>query len=132
MGRREPYQRTIARCRGFEIAHPRKPLGLPPFQGSAGDIADVEAAAIGAIFTLPVPAHHGIGKGREIELALACVGVCQAQGHAGIVGPLTRREAERPTADHVADLPLIAALELQSGAYRIANRQSQQCTLSAV
>ncbi|CAH0649992.1 hypothetical protein PSEG_02513 [Pseudomonas sp. Nvir] len=123
--RREAYQRTIACGRGLDIAHPAKPLGLPPFQGSAGDIADVEAAVIDAVFAVPLPTHQCISEGCEIELALAGVGVRQAQGHTGIVGSLTRRQAERTTADHIADMPLITPLELQGRAYRIT------CTLLA-
>ncbi|MNE96556.1 hypothetical protein D3C80_1947720 [compost metagenome] len=73
-----------------------------------GDIADVEATAVDAVFTLPVPAHHRI------------------------VGPLTRRQAERTTADPIVNMPLTAPLKLQRRAYCITNRQTRQCTLSAI
>jgi hypothetical protein len=48
------------------------PLGLSAFQGCAGDIADVEATAVDAVFTLPVPAHHGIGKGPVPGPVITC------------------------------------------------------------
>lgn len=109
---RESDQRTIARCRGLKIAHPPKPLRLPPFQGSASDVADVEATAVDADFALLAPVHQYLGKGHEIELTLACVSVRQAQGHAGIFNPLTRRQAERAADDHIAHMPLITPLKL--------------------
>src|SRR5205085_1758349 len=76
-----------------------------------------------------VPPHLVVG----IEAAAVDETFGQAQRHRRVVGPLTRREPERTTADHVVDWRSTALRgELERRAESIANREADETSDMAI
>jgi hypothetical protein len=62
----------------------------------------------------------------RVEVAALDEAFGEAEGHAGVVRPLARGEAERAAADHVRDGLELAPLELEGRPERVAGGQAEQ------
>ena len=75
-------------------------------------------------------AGHLVGG---VELPLLDEAAGQAQRHGRVVGPLARRQVERPSASHVRDRPERAArLELERRPDGVPHRQAQKASQESV
>ncbi|MNF82871.1 hypothetical protein D3C84_651820 [compost metagenome] len=103
---------------------PGETLRFPAFQCVAGGITNVEAPAIGTVFSTPVPAHQRIGIGCKVKRFLGQIGIRQAERHAGVVSPLSRGQLEGAAANHVAHLCSITRQKLEGSTHGITYRQA--------
>ena len=95
-------------------------------------VPDVKAAAGAAQIAGAIPPAVGVELVERVEPVARDQALGQAQGHAGVVGPLARGEAERAAADHVVDRREAAGpLELQGGADGIPGREAEQAAAVA-
>ena len=131
--RRQAHQRTVAGAVGIGAAAQRLAGGPEGLQRAGRGSPDVEALAGHRVVALLVPPAEALDQVARVQPARSEQGICQAQRHAGVVGPLAGREAERAAAHQVGNGWLrIPPSELERRAERVPERQPDQRPLGTV
>lgn len=131
--RRKSHKAAIAGRIGIRRAREWFAGLLPTSQRLPGGDADIETRPVAGIGAILMPAdkpRHQIGL---VQSRIGDEAVGQGESHGRIIGPFSRFLSEWATPDHVGQQRIaVSALDLERRADRIADRQSEPRTGSAI